>query len=93
MLMFVFIRNEHLRSFPVRVAHHFSFLCYPIVCHYILIPCCNVRYDFCIKKNMFGSFLPPVVCRRDLIYVICRVQHILCCIFVVVWFVYDLYLV
>ena len=27
------------------------------------VPCCDVRYNFCIK-TMFGSFLPPVVCRR-----------------------------
>ena len=24
---------------------------------------CDVRYDFCIKR-MFGSSLPPAVCRR-----------------------------
>ena len=29
-----------------------------------LIPCCDVRCDLCIKM-MFGSSLPPVVCRRD----------------------------
>ena len=28
------------------------------------VPCCDVRYDFRIK-TMFGSSLPPVVCRRD----------------------------
>jgi len=27
------------------------------------VPCCNVRYDFRIK-TIFGSALPPVVCRR-----------------------------
>ena len=27
------------------------------------IPCCDVHYDFRIK-TMFGSSLPPVVCRR-----------------------------
>ena len=27
------------------------------------VPCCDVRYDFRIK-TMFGSSLPPVVCRR-----------------------------
>ena len=28
------------------------------------IPSCDVRYDF-RKKTMFGSSLPPVVCKRD----------------------------
>ena len=27
------------------------------------VPCCDVRYDIRIK-TMFGSYLPPVVCRR-----------------------------
>ena len=27
------------------------------------VPCCDVRYDFCIQQ-MFGSSLLPVVCRR-----------------------------
>ena len=27
------------------------------------VPCCDVCYDFCIK-TMFGSSLPPVVCKR-----------------------------
>jgi hypothetical protein len=28
-----------------------------------LMPCCDVRYDFRIV-TMFGTSLPPVVCRR-----------------------------
>ena len=28
-----------------------------------LVPCCDVRYDFYIKA-MFGTSLPPVICRR-----------------------------
>jgi hypothetical protein len=28
-----------------------------------LVPCCDVRYDFRLK-TIFGSFLPPDVCRR-----------------------------
>jgi hypothetical protein len=39
------------------------------------VPCCDVCYDFRIK-TIFGSFLPPVFCRRDgscLIYV--RLTH------------------
>ena len=58
--------REHLNSTPVfwwvRVAH-FSFsvsLCFEF-------PCCDVRYDFCIK-TMFGASLPPVVCRRTHVF-------------------------
>jgi len=52
------------------------------------VPCCDVRYDFQINA-MFGSSLPPVVCRRAVSYLryLCLfahngVQHILCCVFV-----------
>ena len=40
-----------------------------------LFPCCDVRYNFCIK-TMFGSSLPSVVCRRD---------HVLFTLFVFVY--------
>ena len=43
--------------------HLFSFLCSPIICIYVLISCCDVRYDFSINM-MFDLSLPPVVCRR-----------------------------
>ena len=33
------------------------------------ILCCDVHYDFCITTAMLGSSMPPVVCRRSLIYV------------------------
>jgi hypothetical protein len=33
------------------------------MCRYVLSSCCDVRYDFRVK-TMFGSSLPPVVCRR-----------------------------
>ena len=39
----------------------FSFLCCSIMCIYVR--CCDIRYDFRIT-TMFGSSLPPVVCRR-----------------------------
>jgi hypothetical protein len=39
------------------------------------VPCCDVLYDFCIK-TMFGSSLPPVVCRR---------AHVLFTLFVFVY--------
>jgi hypothetical protein len=53
---------------------------------------CDVCYNFCIKQ-WWCSSLPPVVCRRAcLIYVMCLlaysgVQHILCCVFVLFFFV------
>jgi hypothetical protein len=44
----------------------------------------DVRYDFRIT-TMFGSFLPPVVCKRArvlfMLFVHSGVQHILCCVF------------
>ena len=55
--------------------------------------CCGDRYDFRIK-TMFGSSLPPVVCRRARVLFIylyllpySDVQHILCCVFVLFFFV------
>jgi hypothetical protein len=48
----------------------------------------DVRYDFCII-TMFGSSLPPVVCRRAVLYLryLCLfayngVHHVLRCVFV-----------
>ena len=38
--------------------------CVVLLCVFTFwVPCCDVRYDFHIKA-MFGSSLPPVVCRR-----------------------------
>ena len=69
--------------------------------HYYVInlTCCDVRYDFRIK-TMFGSSLSPVVCRRaHVLFTLCvcvcvlclfahsGVQHILCCVFVLFFFV------
>jgi len=50
-------------------------------------PCCDVRYDFCIK-TIFDSSLPPVVCRRAhvTLFEYSGVQHILYCIFVLFFF-------
>jgi hypothetical protein len=46
----------------VDVVNLFYFvLCRPIICLPVL--CSDVRYNFPIKM-MFGSSLPPVVCRR-----------------------------
>ena len=54
--------------------------------------CCEFCYDFHIK-TMFVSSLPPVVCRRaHVLFTLCLfacsgVQHILCCVFVLFFFV------
>ena len=49
------------------------------------VPCFDIRYDFRIK-TMFGSFLPPVVCKRThvlfTLFAYRGVQHILCCVFI-----------
>ena len=78
----------------VCVAHLFSFLCCPIMCFYVLSSVfCDVRYDFRIQM-VFGSSLPPVVCRRDQIlfarFAYSGVQHILCCDFVFPRLVYPM---
>jgi len=74
----------------VGVAHLFSFLCFPIMCRYV--PSCDVRNDFRIKI-MFGSSLPPDVCRRAHVlftsFVYSGVQHILCCVFVLFVFAFS----
>ena len=41
-----------------------QFFCDVLLCVFTFrIPCCDIRYNFRIKM-MFGSSLPPVVCRR-----------------------------
>ena len=72
----VLTRREHFSSPPVfsgSVLLIFSDFCVVLLCVFAFwVPCCDVRYDFRIKTT-FGSFLPPVVCRRGSchIYVIC----------------------
>ena len=42
----------------------FLVFCVVLLCVFMFrVPCCDVRYDFRIK-TMFGTSLPPVVCRR-----------------------------
>ena len=54
--------------------------CVVLLCVFTFwVLCCDVRYNFRIK-TMFGSSLPPVVCRR---------AHVLCTLFVLVWFVFT----
>jgi len=48
----------------------------PITVCTFWVPCCDVRYDFRIK-TMFGSSLPPVVCRRA--HVLFTLLHIVLC--------------
>ena len=43
-------------------------------------------YDFRMK-TMFGSSLNPVVCRTHVLFTYSGVQHILCCVFVLFFFV------
>ena len=62
-------------SFPVffleSVLLIFLVFCVVLVCVFtLLVPCCDVRYDFRMK-TIFGSSLPPVV------YVICVCLHIM----------------
>ena len=49
-----------------------------------LIPCCDVRYGFCIKA-MFGSSLPPIVC-----VCLCPIRIVLCFCFVFLRLVYPM---
>jgi hypothetical protein len=60
--------------------------CFVLSCFFTFwVPCFDVRYDFRIK-TMFGSCLPPVVCRRThvlfTLFAHRGVQHILCCVFI-----------
>ena len=56
-------------------AHRFSFYFVLLCVCTFWVACCDVRYDFRIK-TMFGSSLPPVVCRR---------AHVLFTLFVFVY--------
>ena len=58
--------HGHLSSLPAfwwcPCFSSFQFLCVVLLCVFTFgVPCCDVFYNFCIK--MFGSSLPPVVCR------------------------------
>jgi hypothetical protein len=84
------IPREHLSS-PlsfggIRVAI-FLFFCIVLLCVFtFLLPCCDIHYDSCIE-TMFGSSIPPVVCRRvhDLftlfVFTHSGAQHLLYCVF------------
>ena len=44
----------------------FLVFCVVLLC---VFACCDAHYDFCIK-TMFDSFLPPVVCRTHVLYML-----------------------
>jgi hypothetical protein len=77
-------------------AHLFRFLCCPIMCLYILCYVFDVHYDFCIQA-LFGSSLPPVVCRRYHALFICVCLRIVVsstyCVMYFVLFFFVWYLV
>ena len=70
----------------------FLVFCVVVLCVFTYwVPCSDLRYDFQIK-TMFGSSLPPVVCRGLMSYLLylcwftyCSVQHILCCVLCYGW--------
>ena len=77
------IHREHPSSTQVACCSSFQ-LCVLYI-FTLWVPCCDVRYNFHIK-TMFGSYLPPVVCRSPLIYIICVclrivVSNTLCALF------------
>jgi hypothetical protein len=86
--------NTHyfiLRYFILYDNISFKFLCVVLVCVFTFwVPCCNVRYDFYIKKNdaRFVHYLQLFVgelmsyLRYLCLFVYSGVQHILCCVFV-----------
>jgi hypothetical protein len=88
--------RDHLSSppfFSFFLVHFLSFLCCPIMCLYVLrsVVWYPLRFP---HKTMFGSSLPLVVCSRAhvlfTLFVFVThsgVQHIFCCVFVLIFFV------
>jgi len=68
-------------------------LCCPIMCLYVLSSVLWCPLRFWHKKTMFGSSLPLVVCRDGgsclsrylFLFAYSNVQHILCCVFVLIF--------
>ena len=59
--------REHLRSLPVTLVGSvlltFLVFCVVLLCVFTFwVPGCDIRYNF-LLKTMFGSSLPPFVCR------------------------------
>jgi hypothetical protein len=93
----LFILLEHLSS-PlvfggVRIAHLFSFLCWPIVCLYVQSSVLWYRYEFRIKRCSVRLYLRLFVgeqisyLRYLCLFMCSGVQHILCCVFALFVFV------
>ena len=61
-------------------------LCVVLLCVFTFwVPWCEVRYDFHMK-TMFGSSLPPVVCRRGMFCLRYLFLFMLCCAFILFFF-------
>ena len=77
----------------------FLVFCVVLLCVFAFwVPCCDARCDFCME-TMFGSSLPPVVCRKAhvlfmlLVFVCtqwCLTHIVLCLCFVVHRLVYQM---
>ena len=86
--------REHPRFFLVRSVLLIVSGCFCVVllCVFTFwVPCCVVRYDFCINK-MVGCFQLFVGGLMSYLHYLCLfansgVQHILCCVFVLFFFV------
>jgi hypothetical protein len=86
--------NSCLSQYSSTWVHPRFFLCFPIMCLYVLrsVLWCPQRIPH--QKTMFGLFLPPVFCWRadglSTFYVLLEysgVQHILFCVFALFVFV------
>jgi hypothetical protein len=92
--VYVYIQEGKGFACPKPVLLIFLVFCPVLLCFFTFwVPYCDVCYDFHLKM-MFGSSLPPVVCRRAhvlfmLFVFVCHsgVQHILCCVFVMFFLV------
>ena len=90
-LVFVVLRSINC---TFTLAKYFSFLCCPIMCLYVLSSMSSHQLRFRIKM-IFGSSLPPVVCRRThvlftlfvFVWVYVGVQYRMCCVFVLFFLV------
>ena len=82
---------EHMSSPPCLVGPYCSFVQFFVVvllCFFTFcVPCCDVRYDFHIKRwSVFTSSCLQDVCLMSHLRYLCLlahsgVQHILCCVF------------
>jgi hypothetical protein len=62
-LLLLFFCIWHTVSLEYNYYSYVLVICIVLLCVFTFwVPCCDVRYDFRIKA-MFGSSLPPVICR------------------------------